>query len=144
MTSFHAVFFVAASVLAPMALAQTPSPILADSLRWVSPPNVAGLQLAWVLGAEQKPGAYVIRVKLAAGAKVPPHAHPDERYTTVLSGTILVRFSDRFDEAKSVAVPAGAVFVVPPNVPHYMWARDGEAVCQEAGVGPTGTSPVKK
>lgn len=121
-----------------------PVPILPDSIHWASPPNVSGLQAAWVLGAEQKPGAYILRVKLAKGTRIPPHTHPDERNTTVLTGTIYVGFGEVFDEAKVVAIPAGAVYVAPANVPHYVWAKDGDAMYQEAGVGPTGTAFIKQ
>jgi hypothetical protein len=48
-------------------------------------------------------------------------------------------FGESFDESKLIALPAGAV-CVPSNVPHYGWARDGEAIYQEAGVGVTGAS----
>lgn len=117
-----------------------PTPILPGALRWVSPPNMPGVQGAWIFGAEQKPGQYLFRVKLAPVAKIPPHTHPDERHITVLAGAIQVGFGESFDEAKVVAVPAGAVYVAPANVPHYVWARDGEAVYQESGMGPSGTS----
>lgn len=115
-----------------------------DSLRWVSPPNIPGLRAAWVLGAEDKPGTYLLRVQLASGARIPPHSHPDPRVTTVLNGTIYVGFGVAFDEAKMVAVPAGAVYVAPGGVPHYVWARDGEALYQESGTGPTGTVIIKR
>ena len=117
--------------------ADRPSPVLADSLEWSSPPGNPGLQGAWMLGTESSPGPYVLRVRLAAGARIPPHRHPDTRHSTVLTGTIYVGFGEAFDAAKVVAVPAGAVYVAPANVPHYVWARDGEASYQESGVGPT-------
>jgi quercetin dioxygenase-like cupin family protein len=117
-----------------------PAPILPDRVSWVSPPNLAGLHIAWILGSEQQAGAYILRVKLASGAKIPPHTHPDERNTTVLRGTIYVGFGETFDESRLVAVPAGAVYVVPAGVPHYLWAKDGETMYQEAGLGPTGNS----
>jgi quercetin dioxygenase-like cupin family protein len=141
MRRFILVTLLVASVLASVAQAQSgaPVPILPDSLRWVSPAGVSGLQAAWVLGAERNPGIYLLRVKLAAGARIPPHTHPDERNTTVLSGTIYVGFGATFDEANVVAVPAGAVYVAPANVPHYAWAKEGDAIYQECGVGPTGT-----
>ena len=116
-----------------------PLPILPDSIPWMSPPNLPGLQAAWVLGAEQEDGAYILRVKLAAGIKIPSHVHPDERNTTVLAGTIYVGFGETFDESKVVAIPAGAVYVAPANVAHFVWAKDGDAIYQEAGFGPTGT-----
>jgi quercetin dioxygenase-like cupin family protein len=136
----------AVSLFARAAMAQTdaPTPVLPDSIRWVSPPNIPGLQAAWILGAEQKPGPYIVRVKLGSGVRIPPHTHPDDRNTTVLAGAIYVGFGELFDETKVVAVPTGAVYVAPADVPHYVWAKDGDAMYQEAGVGPTSTSFIKR
>lgn len=116
-----------------------PTPILPDALRWEGPPPIPALKAAWVLGAEQKPGPYILRVRLAAGGLIPPHAHPDQRNTTVLSGTIYVGFGETFNADKVVAIPTGAVYVAPAEVPHYIWTKDGNAEYQEAGVGPTAT-----
>ena len=121
-----------------------PALIRPEDILWFSPPNNPALQGAWVLGAEQKPGPYILRVKLAAGGRIPPHTHPDERNSTVLSGTLYVGFGETFDESKILAIPAGGVYVAPANVAHYIWARDGEVVYQEAGVAPTATVPVKR
>lgn len=121
-----------------------PDVIGADAVKWSSPPNLPGVQGAWFLGAQDKPGPYLFRVRLAAGARIPPHTHPDERSTTVMSGTILVGFGATFDEARMVAVPAGSVYVAPAGLPHYIWARDGEATYQESGIGPSGTDMVRK
>lgn len=122
-----------------VAQGNAPEPLLPGRLRWASPPNVSGLQAVWVLGAAQQPGPYLLRVKLAAGGRIPPHTHPDARNTTVLAGTLYVGFGETFDEAKVVAIPSGAVYVAPANVPHYGWAKDGDTLYQEAGAGPTGT-----
>jgi quercetin dioxygenase-like cupin family protein len=125
------------------ALAQTaapqPQPILPDSLKWFGPPNNPALRAAWVLGSEKEAGPYLLRVTLAKGGKIVPHTHPDTRNSTVLSGTLWVGFGEHFDEAAMVAVPTGGVYVAPANVAHYLWARDGEVVYQEAGNGPTAT-----
>jgi quercetin dioxygenase-like cupin family protein len=138
---FFAIILVAVNIFSGLAIAQgvAPEPILPGSLQWSSPPNMSGIQGAWVLGAEQKPGFYILRVKLSPGARIPPHTHPDERNTTVLTGTIYVGFGKNFDENKVVAVPAGAVYIAPANVPHYVWAKEGDAVYQESGTGPTKT-----
>ena len=142
MRHLTAIFLVVISIFADLAVAQSiaPEPILPDTLRWVSPPNMSGLQAAWILGAEQKQGSYMLRVKLSSGARIPPHTHPDERNTTVLIGTVYVGFGENFDEAHIIAIPAGAVYVAPANVPHYVWAKEGDVIYQEAGMGPTGTS----
>jgi quercetin dioxygenase-like cupin family protein len=132
--------------LCGFAIAQEPVPkvVLPQTLEWFTPPNNPSLQGAWMLGAESKPGPYVLRVKLAAGGKIPPHTHPDERNSTVLSGTLYVGFGTTFDPAKVVAVPAGGVYVAPANVPHYAWAKDGDVEYQEAGIAPTATLPASK
>ncbi len=133
---------VACSLPATRVGAAEPVPILPSALRWFSPPSNPALQGAWIVGAEDKPGPYVLRVKLAAGGKVAPHVHPDDRSSTVLTGTLHVGFGTTFDETRVVAVPTGAVYVAPANVAHYVWAKDGEAVYQESGVGPTATTPI--
>jgi quercetin dioxygenase-like cupin family protein len=124
------------------AVAAAPVPILPESLRWVRPPNTEKVEGAWVLGAESKAEPYLLRVKLGAGARMPPHTHPDARHTTVLSGTLYVGFGASFDAASVVAVPSGGVYVAPAGVAHYVWAKDGDVVYQESGVGPTATTPV--
>jgi len=133
-------------IFASIATAQTevPSPVLAERLLWMSVPNLSGVQSAWLVGANQKPGTYVLRVKIASGARIPPHTHPDERVSTVLAGTIYVGFSETFDEGKAVAIPTGAVYVAPANVAHFVWAKEGEAMYQETGVGPTATTLVQR
>jgi quercetin dioxygenase-like cupin family protein len=78
-------------------------------------------------------------VKRTPEGRIPPHDHPDERPTTVLSGTLYVGFGETFDETKVVVIPSGAVYVAPAEVPHYIWAKEGEVWCQEMGMGPTGT-----
>ncbi|MBI3897759.1 MAG: cupin domain-containing protein [Gammaproteobacteria bacterium] len=138
-------FIALCSIVSCVAVADAPAPapIVPDQLTWAGPPDNPALKGAWVQGAEQKTGPYLLRVKLAAGGKIPPHTHPDERSSTVLAGTIYVGFGDTFDETKVVAVPTGAVYVAPANVPHYVWAKQGAAVYQEAGTGPTGTAFIR-
>lgn len=133
-----------AVLAAGFALAQVPrvEPVLPEQLQWTTPPQLPHLRGAWVLGAEKSPGTYVQRVVLMKGGRIPPHTHPDTRYSTVLSGTLYVGFGNRTDDEAVVAVPAGGVYVAPANTPHFLWARDGEVVYQEAGTGPTGTDMV--
>ena len=123
------------------AQSDVPTPILPDALHWQGPPQIPALRAVWVLGAEQKPGPYILRVKLAASGLIPPPR--DQRNTTVLSGTIYVGFGETFDANKVVAIPAETLCVAPAEVPHYIWAKDGNAEYQEAGVGPTATVMLK-
>jgi len=123
--------------------AAQPEPIGPESRPWFSPPQIPGLRAAWLLGSEAGSGPYVLRVQLAAGVRIPPHTHPDTRHSTVLRGKLYVGFGERVDEARWVAVPAGALYVAPAGVPHWLWAKDGEVEYQESGSGPTGTLPLK-
>lgn len=146
MRYFFAILLMVVNISSGFAVARSlaPEPILPTTLHWGSPPDMPGVQGAWVLGNEKKPGLYIMRVKLAAGARILPHTHPDDRHTTVLTGTIYVGFGESFDVAKVVAVPTGAVYIAPANVPHYVWGKVGEAMYQESGVGPTGTSFIER
>jgi quercetin dioxygenase-like cupin family protein len=83
-------------------------------------------------------------VKIARDAKLMPHTHPDVRYTTVLSGDMHFGFGEAFDPERMKAYPPGAIIAIPANTPHYVWARDGEVIVQDVGIGPTGTAPLKK
>lgn len=124
--------------LAAGAIAQDkPAPILPDSLKWSGGGDGAA-QSVMVVGAADKAGLYQQRVRMPAGARIMPHTHPDERISVVLEGTIYVGFGEKFDEAAVVAVPQGAVYVAPAGVPHFVWAKDGPAMYQEGGMGPTG------
>jgi len=134
--------FVIAVVLATVAAG--PVPVVPEQFRWVTPPGVEGVQGAWVIGAEKTAEPYLLRVKLRAGARMPPHTHPDGRSTTVLSGTLYVGFGDAVDERAAVAIPPGAVYVAPAGVAHWVWAKDGDVEYQESGVGPTATVPIKR
>ena len=136
------IILVAIGFFSGLAVAQSVDfePILPSSLRWESPPDTPGLQRSWVIGTEHKSGQYILRVKLLSGTRILPHSHPDERITTVLMGTIYVGFGESFDESKVIAIPAGAVYITPANVPHYIWAKEGNTIIQEAGIGPTKTT----
>ena len=129
-------------------LAQTPvtppEPVMPTAIKWASPAALPGVQTAWVQGAGDKPGPYLLRVKFAPGSRMPPHSHAEERSGTVLSGTLYLGFSPTFDESKVVAIPTGGVWVAPANVPHFLWAKDGEAMFQCGGIGPSATNFVKQ
>ena len=120
-----------------------PIPILPTTVKWQTSPTT-GNEIAWFVGAPDKPGVYAQRVKIPAGGKTAPHTHPDERFSVVLEGTIYVGFGEAFDEAKVVAIPTGGMYVAPAGVPHFIWARDGAATYQESGFGPTASNFIKR
>ena len=122
----------------------SPTPILPSTVKWSSAATVPGLESAWFVGSPDKQGVYALRVKLQSGTKIAPHTHPDERFSVVLSGTIYVGFGEMFDERNVIAIPTGGIYVAPAGVPHYVWAKDGDATYQESGIGPTATDFVKR
>ncbi|WP_216819986.1 cupin domain-containing protein [Zoogloea sp. LCSB751] len=128
----------------PAAPAEPPGPtaqaILPAQANWVEPPNLPGLQAAWLIGTETAPGPYALRLRLTQGGRIGVHVHPDDRITTVLSGTLYVGFGTIFDETRVQPIPAGAVYLAPADQPHYVWARDGDVEYQESGFAPTATN----
>ena len=121
-----------------------PQPIEVQTLNWIGPPPVPGLMFTWVAGSEQKQGLYALRVKLEQNTKIPPHTHPDQRLSTVLSGTLYVGFGESFDENKLVAIESGNAYVAPAQTSHFIWAKDGEVIYQETGIGPTATKMINQ
>ena len=77
-------------------------------------------QLAWqdgkttqALTVHADPAYHVVtrRVRIAAGTDLPPHGHErGYRIATVVSGTLLLGFGERFDAAALKALPPGSVF----------------------------------
>jgi quercetin dioxygenase-like cupin family protein len=130
-----------ARLMPSLAIAQSEAPValVPENFSWRSPPDNPALASAWVLGNGEKSGPYILRVHLTAGGRIRPHTHPDERNSTVLKGVLYVGFGRIFDESKLVAIPRGAVCVIPANVPHHIAAKDRDVIYQEAGVGVTGT-----
>jgi quercetin dioxygenase-like cupin family protein len=103
------------------------------------------VQIAVLYGDPAKPGLYVVRLKLPAGAKVMPHTHPEEARTlTVLSGTLYFGFGEQWAESKLTPYPAGTFFSELPNLPHFVSAKDGEVIFQATGIGPSGLIPVQQ
>jgi quercetin dioxygenase-like cupin family protein len=118
--------------------------IFPDQINWVSLPFAPGAKVAWLAGAVDKPEIYTIRVHLDAGAKIPPHTHPDTRMITVLSGQLLAGQGAKFGEEATKTYGPGTFFVVPAGAPHFAWAKDGEAVYQESGFGPSPSALIKQ
>jgi quercetin dioxygenase-like cupin family protein len=112
------------------------------ALKWGKTPISEEMVATTVTGDGAKAGAiYTLRAKYPAGAKSAPHTHPDERVITVVSGSIFQGFGTTFDEKNGKMMKAGDVAIIPANTPHFGWAKEGEAVVQETGIGPTGTKP---
>ncbi len=107
-----------------------------QDIRYVEDAKVPGVGVAVVAG-DPRTGHYTLRVRFAAGVKVPAHAHPDDRTVTVLSGVYFFGVGDRYDDRGLSAHGPGTVIVVPKGIAHYAAAGEEEVVLQESGPGPT-------
>ena len=112
-----------------------------EAISFEARPGAQGLAQAAIHGNLQKAGLYAVQVKFAPGAKAPVHTHPDERVLNVLAGVLYFGTGSTFDESAMKPLQAGSVVIIAPDQPHYVWAKDGEVVAQEAGFGPTATKP---
>src|SRR5690349_21779824 len=113
--------------------------ILPDEIDWrpfpAFPPSV---RLAVVVGEPSQRGPYVIRVRVPCGVKLMPHAHPEDRIYTVMSGVFYIGLGDKFEGGNVQAYPPGSVIVLPGNTSHFHWAKSGEYVTQVSAMGPLG------
>jgi quercetin dioxygenase-like cupin family protein len=130
-------------VMAPVVLAQTDLPpgamrITPDELRF-GPGRVPGHEIAPLIGASNKPGAYVERVRFPANTISQAHSHPEDRMYTVISGTWYVGYGDSYDPAKLKALPPGSFYTEPANVPHFSLTKDEPVLVQISGNGPSAT-----
>ncbi len=132
--------------ISPLYAQNLPVPTLdlqPDGVKWTATP-IPGVQTAVLSGSLSATGLYLLRVKIAKDARLMPHKHPDVRYTTVLAGEMHFGFGEIFDDTQMKIYPAGAIIAIPANTPHFVWARTGDVIVQDTGIGPTATSPIGK
>jgi quercetin dioxygenase-like cupin family protein len=123
------------STAAPNASAGTPQE---PQIAWRANPQLPGVSNASGVGNPAQSGLYAVFGRMEKGVRFPPHRHPDERLTTVMHGTMYLGIGTVFEEDKVKAYPVGSVVMTPANTLHYMWAKDGVVIMQEAGSGPSG------
>lgn len=112
-----------------------------EAISYQADANAPDILVAIVSG-NPRSGFYTLRVKFTPDIKTPPHYHPDTRTVTVISGIYYFGAGSVFDSAGMRGYGPGTVIVVPAGEPHFSWAKDGEVIIQEAGVGPTGVTRV--
>jgi quercetin dioxygenase-like cupin family protein len=108
-----------------------------DDVKWgEGPPSLpSGVKASLIFGDPSKAGQFVLRAKMPAGYRVPPHFHPDTETVTVLSGTLHASMGDTFDASKAKAMAAGSFLALPGKTPHFVYTTE-ETVIQVSAVGP--------
>jgi len=128
---------VCAGIAWPVIAAPAFHAVKPDDIAWQEIRKSPPLFRAMIHGEQAKAGAFTFRVRAAAGHRLLPHTHPDERVITVLEGVYWSAVGDTWDESKLVAFPAGSFYVVPAGVPHFSAVLEGETTFQESGTGPS-------
>ena len=110
--------------------------ILPEDVMWEDNLSLSGIQTAKVIGNPGNAELYVLLNKMSEKAVLPAHTHPDNRVTTVLSGVIYYGTGE-FNPETAKPYPTGSIIYTPAQTPHYLWAKDGETVIQQTGIGAT-------
>src|SRR5436190_3607451 len=114
-------------------------------VRWFTPSYYTdGRERAQLLGDSSQGGAWVDRVKMPAGKRVPAHTHPQDELVTVIEGTWYLGEGTKFDSAKLKGYPAGSFIFIPAGVPHFVAAKEGTVVVQLSGIGKSQTNYLEK
>jgi hypothetical protein len=114
-----------------------------SDLDWQEVPGGCGIKVANILGAPDKPGVYVIRVRFSPHCMSTPHWHSTDRLVTVIEGTWSAGIGPVFDPAKATPLGPGSFMKHPADGVHWDGsAGDAPAVVQIVGVGPVVTTQV--
>jgi len=106
-------------------------------IKWQDgPPSLPkGAKMALLEGDPARAGAFVLRVKMPDGYRIPAHTHPKDERVTVISGTLYLGMGGKFDEKAGKALTAGSYGRMPAGMKHFGWVK-GETVVQVNGEGP--------
>jgi quercetin dioxygenase-like cupin family protein len=117
--------------------AQMPGPLQPEEIQWAAAPPVlpAGAEMAVLAGDPAGTGLVIIRLKMPAGYRIPPHWHPTDEHVTVISGSFAIGMGDKLDMKQSKTLKAGGYAVAPANMHHFAWTKTG-AVVQVNLMGP--------
>src|SRR5205085_6488831 len=77
-----------------------------------------------LFGDPSKPGAYIIRMRLTPNQMTRPHFDDQDRFITVLKGTLWLGKGDVFGTDKLLPVREGGVAFLPANSHYFHVAGD--------------------
>lgn len=129
-----------AALIAVGVWAQDVETVMLEDMPLNAHPEFQGVEAAFVAGTFADEGLYAANSMMRDGAVFPPHSHPDDRLTMVISGTMFLGIGPKVDPANETVVQAGGIALTPAGTVHYMVARDGDVRILEIGSGPSGTA----
>jgi quercetin dioxygenase-like cupin family protein len=115
-----------------------------EKMPWTRIAGIGPQEFATIVGDRAKPGLYIQLVRWPPHAILKAHSHPDDRYVMVLKGTFYHGISEKFDESKLEARPAGSFFTEPKGVRHFGMTKDEGVVLYFVGTGPSTTDNLEK
>jgi len=113
-----------------------------NELKWFDVPLVPGAKAALLYGDPTRAGTVILRFMFPANCQTPPHRHPYDEYTTILSGTVYYGEGEAFDSSSPQIGKAGTFAIVPARQAHFVWTSDVPAIVQLQFEGPLQTIPV--
>lgn len=124
------------------ASAAAPTIVTMDTTKWTPGTGMMkGVDVAVLSGDPTKSGPYVLRLRIPANTKLPPHYHGDVENVTVISGALWVGLGDTFDESKLKELGPGTFVSLPANVHHFAMTK-ADTIIQIHGMGPSTMSAV--
>jgi hypothetical protein len=109
-----------------------------ETLDWRDVPSMpAGAKIAVLEGDLSTQGPFTFRLKLPANFRLAPHTHPAYERVTVLQGTLHFAHGEKFEAAKTTAMPVGGFAVMSPGDPMFGYTEE-ETIIQLHGNGPWG------
>ena len=130
------------AISVPTAIAETSAEhkiVQSQDIQWKPTGDAlpAGAQRAVLLGDPSKEGLFVSRLKAPKGYRIPPHTHPNQEVTTVISGMIKLGMGETADPAKAKSLPAGTLYALPPGMAHFVQFEE-DTIIQVSTNGPWG------
>lgn len=107
-----------------------------EQIEWQSRPG-STTQTAVVFGDPSKPGLYMQLLKRGPNDWSQPHSHPNDRYLTVLKGTMLIGTGAKFDKNNTVALGPGSFIKDIANQTHYDGTGPEGLTLEIIGIGPS-------
>jgi hypothetical protein len=113
---------------------------LPDQVPWKGRPGSV-TQTALLYGDPTKPGLYVQLLKRGPDDWSMPHSHPNDRFITVLAGTMYIGTGAKFDRANTVPIGPGGYITDIANQVHYDGTGPDGMTIEIVGIGPTSQTP---
>lgn len=119
--------------------------ISAKDIEWSpAPPSLPpGAKIAVLHGDPGKSGPFVLRLMTPAGYKISPHWHSQDEALTVISGTLYIGMSDRYEPSTARGLQAGGFHFLRAKAHHYAYSKK-PTVVQISGNGPFDITYVDK